>query len=86
MWVRQVDVQVYEVVRRFVASRRIGRRPRARAGGSAAEAGQTTAEYALVLLGAASVAVLLIAWVTHSGKIDDLFNSVFDQVIGKAKG
>ena len=39
-----------------------------------------------MLLGAASVAVLLIAWVTHSGKIDELFNAVFDQVIGKAKG
>ena len=86
MWVRQVEMQVYEVMRRFVASRRCGTRPRVRAGEPGVEAGQTTAEYALVLLGAASVAVLLIAWVTHSGKIDDLFNTVFDQVIGKAKG
>ncbi len=86
MWVRQVEVLMFEVVRRLVASRRCETRPRLRAGEPGVEAGQTTAEYALVLLGAASVAVLLIAWVTHSGKIDELFNAVFDQVIGKAKG
>jgi Flp pilus assembly pilin Flp len=43
------------------------------------EAGQTTAEYALVILGAAAIATLLIAWAKGSGAIGDLF----DQVIGK---
>jgi Protein of unknown function (DUF4244) len=43
------------------------------------EAGQTTAEYALVILGAAAIATLLIAWAKGSGAIGDLF----DEVIGK---
>ncbi|HEX6311482.1 MAG TPA: DUF4244 domain-containing protein [Acidimicrobiia bacterium] len=43
------------------------------------EAGQTTAEYALVILGAAAVAALLIAWAGKSHAIGKLF----DEVIGK---
>ena len=49
------------------------------------ECGQTTAEYALVLLAAASLALLLIAWVAHSGKVGELFDSVFDHVIKSVK-
>ena len=43
------------------------------------ETGQTTAEYALVILGAAAIATLLIAWAKGSGAIGDLF----DEVVGK---
>jgi len=43
------------------------------------EEGQTTAEYALVILGAAAVATLLITWATQSHAIGKLF----DEVIGK---
>ena len=42
-------------------------------------AGQTTAEYALVILGAAAVATLLITWASKSNAISGLF----DKVIGK---
>ena len=45
------------------------------------ESGQTTAEYALVLLAAASLALLLVAWVAHSGKVGELFDAVFDHAI-----
>ena len=45
--------------------------------------GQTTAEYALVLLGAAAVALVLVAWATKTGKITQLFDAVIDQVISK---
>lgn len=48
------------------------------------EAGQATAEYALVLLGAAAVALMLAAWAARSGKIGELFDAVVDQLIGKA--
>jgi hypothetical protein len=41
--------------------------------------GQTTAEYALVILGAAIVAGLLAAW-AKGGAIKDLFDSVLDQI------
>ena len=50
--------------------------------------GQATAEYALVLLGAALVALLLIGWATAGGgaaKIGHLLDHVIDTVTGKVK-
>lgn len=46
--------------------------------------GQATAEYALVLLGAAAIALLLAAWAAKSGKIGQLFDAVVGQLIDKA--
>ncbi|MFM7686073.1 MAG: hypothetical protein ACKPDI_09140 [Actinomycetota bacterium] len=48
--------------------------------------GQATTEYALVLLGAALVALMLIAWATAgggAGKIGRLFDRVMDAVLEK---
>jgi hypothetical protein len=45
--------------------------------------GQTTPEYALVLLGAAGIALMLAAWAAKSGKITHLFDVVIDQVLAK---
>jgi hypothetical protein len=47
--------------------------------------GQSTAEYALVLLGAAAVAMLLVAWATKTGKVTDLLDGVLDSVLDKVK-
>lgn len=47
------------------------------------EAGQTTAEYALVILGAATVAVLVLAWATKTTKIGKLLDAVVDSVISR---
>ncbi len=44
------------------------------------DAGQATAEYALVIVGAAAVALLLIAWATGSGKIASLLDTMVDRV------
>jgi hypothetical protein len=52
---------------------------------SRSDRGQATAEYALVLLGAAAVAVLLMGWAAKSGKIGELLNAVFDTVTRKVK-
>jgi Flp pilus assembly pilin Flp len=49
------------------------------------ERGQATAEYALVLLGAAAVAVLVVGWAAKTDRIGNLLNSVFDTVTGKIK-
>lgn len=49
------------------------------------ERGQTTAEYALVILAAAAVAVVLIAWARSSGKLPAFFDSIIDQVAGSAQ-
>jgi Flp pilus assembly pilin Flp len=43
--------------------------------------GQSTAEYALVLLGAAAIALLLVAWATKTDKITDLLDGVVDKVL-----
>lgn len=48
-----------------------------------AEAGQATAEYALVLLGAATVALLLIAWATETGAVGRLLDAVLDSILDK---
>ena len=48
--------------------------------------GQATTEYALVLLAAALVALLVVGWATAGGgaaKIGRLFDSVIDSVIDK---
>ena len=42
--------------------------------------GQTTAEYALVIVGAAAVAVLLLTWATGSGRIAWLLDKMVDTV------
>ena len=49
------------------------------------QAGQATAEYALVLLGVAAIALLVTAWAAKSGKIGDLFDAVIDQLIAKVR-
>jgi len=49
------------------------------------DAGQTTAEYALVLLGAAAIAVLLITWASKSGAIGALFDAVLSSVLGSVR-
>jgi Flp pilus assembly pilin Flp len=48
------------------------------------EEGQTTAEYALVILAAAAVAVVLIAWAHSSGKLPAFFDQIIDTVVGNA--
>ena len=45
------------------------------------ESGQASAEYALVLLGAAAVAVLVITWATGTDRIGDLLDAVVDSVL-----
>ena len=50
----------------------------------AKEEGQTTAEYALVILAAAAVAVVLIAWARSSGKLPAFFDGIIDNVTGSA--
>lgn len=47
------------------------------------QAGQATAEYALVLLGAAVVAIALVTWATGSGRVGDLFDRVFDELVSR---
>ena len=50
------------------------------------DSGQATTEYALVMLGAAVIALLVVTWATAgggAGKIGGLFDRVVDAVIGK---
>jgi hypothetical protein len=63
-----------------VAGRAHGLLARTRTG---RERGQSTAEYALVLLGAATVAIVFLAWAGKTSRIGKLFDAVLDTVIGK---
>ncbi len=47
------------------------------------ERGQTSAEYALVLLGAAAIALLIVAWATKTDLIGKLFDAVVNAITGK---
>lgn len=49
--------------------------------------GQATTEYALILLVAAIIALLVIAWATAgggAGKIGSLFDTVFNDIFSRA--
>ena len=46
-----------------------------------ADAGQTVAEYALVLLVVAAIAVAFLLWARQSGKLDSFFDLIFEKLI-----
>jgi len=49
------------------------------------ERGQASAEYALVLLGAAAVALLIVAWATKTDLVEKLLDKVMKAVTGKVE-
>lgn len=61
---------------------RVGLASGGRVGG---DRGQATAEYALVLLGAAAVALLLLAWATRTKAIGELLDLIVEQIVGRVK-
>jgi len=53
-----------------------------------AQRGQATTEYALILLVAAVIATLVIAWATFgggAGRIGELFDSIFEGILQRAE-
>jgi Flp pilus assembly pilin Flp len=52
---------------------------------SRSERGQTTAEYALVILAAAAIAVVLITWARSSGKLPAFFDQIIDRIVGESQ-
>lgn len=57
---------------------------RSRGRGRPGDAGQATVEYALVVLAAATVALLVVAWAARTGKVGELFDRVFDRATAGA--
>ena len=47
--------------------------------------GQASAEYALVLLGAAAVALLVVGWATHTNLVGKLLDTVLNHLTGQVK-
>lgn len=47
---------------------------------SRSEAGQTTAEYALVLIAAATIAMLIVAWASNTGAISQFFDTIIERI------
>jgi hypothetical protein len=54
---------------------------RSRLAAAIGERGQSTAEYDLVILGAAAIATLLITWATDSHAISKLFDTVVSKIL-----
>lgn len=50
---------------------------------TADDRGQSTAEYALLMLAAATIALLVVTWATSTGKVGELFDAAIDSVIGR---
>jgi Flp pilus assembly pilin Flp len=44
------------------------------------ESGQTTAEYALVLIAAAAIAGLVLAWATKTHAVSGLFDNIVNRI------
>jgi hypothetical protein len=63
-----------------IESRLAGFRERLRS-----ESGQSTAEYALVILAAAAIALVLLAWARSSGKLPAFFDSIIDRIVGQSE-
>jgi Flp pilus assembly pilin Flp len=51
----------------------------------ASQRGQTTAEYALVILAAAAIALVLLAWARSSGRLPAFFDSIIDRIVGESQ-
>lgn len=49
----------------------------------AGQRGQATAEYALVILGAAAMALLVIGWASNTSAVGDLLDRVLNAVAGR---
>lgn len=49
------------------------------------ERGQTTAEYALVILAAAAIAVALLVWARSTGKLPAFFDDIIDRIVGSSE-
>jgi hypothetical protein len=47
--------------------------------------GQTTAEYALVILAAAAIALVLLAWARSSGRLPAFFDQIIDRIVGDSQ-
>lgn len=47
------------------------------------ERGQASAEYALVLLGAALLAIMLAGWLKESGTLKRVFGDLLDTILGQ---
>jgi Flp pilus assembly pilin Flp len=45
------------------------------------ESGQTVAEYALVLLVVAAIAVAFLVWAKQSGRLDEFFDAIFAKLL-----
>jgi Flp pilus assembly pilin Flp len=76
--------QVPRIARGWFPGR--GKRPAvARGPARHGENGQTTAEYALVILAAAAIAIVLIAWARSSGKLPAFFDKIIDDITNSAQ-
>lgn len=74
LWLLAVVGSAYGAIVRLLTPEATRRRT------ARSEEGQTTAEYALVILAAAAIAVVLIVWARSSGKLPAFFDKIIDSI------
>lgn len=74
-----VVVSVHIHCAALVAGARLRRRIRP------GQAGQASAEYALVLLGAAAVALLVTGWASRTDRVGRLLDGVMDRLLARVR-
>jgi Flp pilus assembly pilin Flp len=74
LWLEAMLVSTYSAIVRLLTPAATRGRP------ARGEEGQTTAEYALVILAAAAIAVVLIVWARSSGKLPAFFDKIIDSI------
>lgn len=84
LWVHLAYFRWYRWNLRVITKLRAAGVLHAKSSRRADEAGQSTVEYALVLLGAAAVALALVAWVTRSDFVSRLFDGIVGRVLSQA--
>ncbi len=70
MYFQPVSIRVFVAVQSLIAGRF----------SVSDDRGQATAEYSLVILGAAAVALLVITWATKTSKVATLLNKVIEKI------
>ena len=73
------------IVRLYVTALMVADRIDSRLARLRDERGQTSAEYALVLLGAATVALLIALWARNTNKLGELLDTIFDTISGMVR-
>jgi len=83
MNIQPLAIRVFATIQSTLAVRLAGSDALTSDASTSDDRGQATAEYSLVILGAAAVALMVVTWATKTDKIASLLNKVVDRIINQ---